>query len=80
MEEYDFRLDGYGHYEIEGKSPIKLNLYNFKIKDGNDYIKFSYHFIIGKDIKTLKYSFTSSQHYKLGFYIAYEYDDYPFDY
>ena len=80
MEEYDFRLEGYGHYENESKSPIMLNLQNFKIKDENDYIKFSYHFNIGKDIKKLKFNFTSSQHYKLGFYIVYEYNDYTTKY
>ena len=78
IEVYDFHLSGTADYEIEGKSPKEINFLNFKIKEGNDYTKFTYPFYIDKDIKSLKFSFFSNQHYKLGFYVVYEFDDPPF--
>ena len=72
MEIYDFSLGGKADYEISGKSPEKINFRNYKIKDGNDYIKFSYPFYIGADIKSITFDFSSLQHYKIGFYIVYE--------
>ena len=70
MEVYEFSISGGGDYEISGKSPVKINIRNYKIKEGDDYIKFSYPFLLGKDIKPVTFDF--SEHYKIGFYVVYE--------
>ena len=72
MDLYDFSLSGSGYYETSGKNPEKLNIRNYKIKEGNDYIQFSYPFHIGPDIKSLIFDFSSMQHYKLGIYVTYD--------
>ena len=72
MELYDFSVYGKADYGVEGKSPEKLNFRNFNIKEGDDYVKFSYPFHIGEDIKSVTFDFSSLAHYKIGFYVVYE--------
>ena len=72
MELYDFSIYGKADYEVEGKSPEKLNFRNYNIKEGDDYVKFSYPFHIGEDIKSVTFDFSSLAHYKIGFYVVYE--------
>ena len=71
MDVYDFALGAIAHYETGGKSEV-IKFGNYRIKEGNDYIQFSYPFYIGKDIKSVIFNLSSSQHYKLGFYVAYD--------
>ena len=72
FEIYDFSVYGKAESETNGKTPEKLNFRNYKIKEGNDYIKFSYPFSIGEDIKSVTFDFSSLEHYKIGFYVVYE--------
>ena len=72
MDLYDFSLGGKAEYENSEKSPEKLNIRNYMIKEGDDYIKFSYPILISEDIKSVTFDFSSLQHYKIGFYVVYD--------
>ena len=72
MDKYDFGYFGSAYYEKSEKTPKKLNFQSYRIKEGEDYIQFSYSFNIDPDVKAIIIGLTSTQHYKLGFYVVYD--------
>ena len=70
MEVFDFTPSGWCD-EIDGKSSEKLKFGSVRIKEGNDYMMFSYPFILYKNIKRITIHLSSSEHYKIGCYLVF---------